>query len=191
MERSYFYLQQLDLAVFRFFNQDLVSGPGDLIARCLSSETILAVMSALVLLFALVKRRWDILRFLIVAGLLLGFVDAVSTFIFKPSFSRLRPCIAMPDTVRIISGCRSMYGFPSNHAANSMVLAVLVTILWQRKVGLALLGLAFFVGLSRVYLGVHYPSDVLFGFLFGGLTAAIVGLTLRRYTTWGSVNIRP
>ena len=189
MEHSYLFLKQLDLAIFEYVNRELVSPTGDILARLLSSEVLLGAIILSVIFFSFIKRRWDIVYFFIVTLLVFGMVDAVSTFAIKPSVGRLRPCKEMQDTVRAIAGCRSLYGFPSNHAANSMVFATLVTLLWHRKTGFVLIVLSFFVGLSRLYLGVHYPSDIIFGFAFGGSTASCVALTLRHFTSWGSVNI--
>jgi undecaprenyl-diphosphatase len=63
-------------------------------------------------------------------------------------------------------GCTNLPTFPSNHAVNASVLATLAT-LYMPRLWLPAAALAFLVGYSRVYVGVHYPLDVLAGSLLG------------------------
>jgi undecaprenyl-diphosphatase len=109
------------------------------------------------------------LRFLVLAVVSVVVADAIGTHIFKYSFLRARPCIALAD-VRLLVGCTNLPSFPSNHAVNASVLATLTTIyiprLWLPATALAIL-----VGYSRVYVGVHYPLDVLAGSVLGIVVA--------------------
>ena len=105
------------------------------------------------------------LRFLVLAVVSVVVADAIGTHLFKYGFLRPRPCIALTD-VRLLVGCTNLPSFPSNHAVNASVLATLATLsmprLWPPAVALAVL-----VGYSRVYVGVHYPLDVLGGSVLG------------------------
>ena len=89
--------------------------------------------------------------------------------ILKYSFHRQRPepffGLPTPDS----------YSFPSGHALLSTVFYLTLAILMTRKLSirLAAAGLAFLIGLSRVYLGVHYPTDVLAGFAVGAFWIAM------------------
>ena len=105
------------------------------------------------------------LRFLVLAVVSVVVADAMGTHIFKYSFLRARPCIALAD-VRLLVGCTNLPSFPSNHAVNASVLATLTT-LYMPQLWLPATALAFLVGYSRVYVGVHYPLDVLAGSLLG------------------------
>ncbi|NTU41818.1 MAG: phosphatase PAP2 family protein, partial [Nitrospirales bacterium] len=92
---------------------------------------------------------------------------------------RVRPCNAL-EGVRTLAGCSKSYSMPSNHAANSFAYATALFFFFRASVPLGWriypLVLAAFVGLSRVYVGVHYPTDVLAGALLGTvISPAVIG----------------
>jgi undecaprenyl-diphosphatase len=117
------------------------------------------------------------MRFLALATVSVVVADAVSAHVFKQAFFRTRPCIAL-EGVRQLVGCVNSPAFPSNHAVNAAALATLAILymprLWPLAVAPAML-----VGYSRIYVGSHYPLDVLVGgalgiamaFVFSGITA--------------------
>ena len=74
---------------------------------------------------------------------------------------------------RFLIGLKRSYSFPSAHAANSFAQATLFSLIYPRLAPV-LLSIAFVVSLSRVYVGVHYPLDVLFGALLGTCVAICV-----------------
>ena len=113
----------------------------------------------------------------------------------KDTFERLRPCWdpELAPTVHLLEGRGSRFGFPSNHAANCFGLAVLSSMIFKRRwyTGLMLVW-AVLVGYSRIYVGKHFPLDVLCGALLGVLVAWGVAYGLRclfnstRYNRWNS-----
>lgn len=96
--------------------------------------------------------------------------------LLKAWVGRERPCVALP--IEAITGKLTSGSFPSAHAANMSALAGVATALWGVRALLYLGWLPLMVGLSRVYVGVHYPSDVLAGWALGWLYGwGVVSLT--------------
>lgn len=91
--------------------------------------------------------------------------DPISSRLLKPLVHRVRPCAAVPG-VLTPHGDRGTFSFPSSHAVNIAAAAVIVGLSFPEW-ALAALVLALLVGLSRIYLGLHYPSDVLAGYILG------------------------
>ena len=132
-----------------------------------------------------------LLRVLIVfAGfaVAVGLSDFVSSGIIKPWVSRLRPTHepALAGMLHLVNGYTGgMYGFVSSHAANTMACALLFSLLYRNKY--ATVALMLWVALncySRMYLGVHYPGDIIGGLLVGtliaGMTYAVARHLLKR-----------
>lgn len=105
---------------------------------------------------------------------LIALSDQASSNLLKHSVQRVRPCHVL-ENVHLQAGCSDSYSMPSSHAANSGAAAFHFSFFYPALApGLVLLALA--IGYSRVYVGVHYPGDVLVGLMVGlGAAAAIRG----------------
>ena len=106
----------------------------------------------------------------ITIGLMILFTDQVSN-LFKLTFERLRPCSQEGVFELIRQGkCRATYGFFSGHSSNSMATAIFVGLmlrpLYNKLISILIIW-SIIVGYSRIYLGLHYPLDVLCGLSFG------------------------
>lgn len=103
-------------------------------------------------------------------GVAILVADQGSVQLFKDVFERLRPCHepSLEGLVHTVNKCGGKFGFISSHAANTAAIAFLVSKLFKnRSVTIGLFAWAALVSYSRVYLGVHYPADVLVGMAWG------------------------
>jgi undecaprenyl-diphosphatase len=104
--------------------------------------------------------------------------DVTSSYVLKNVVSRLRPC--KDEEIRTLiylfgQKCGGRFGFVSSHAANAMALVLfpLLSLKMTAKKYLPILLIPFVVGYSRIYLGVHYPGDILGGIVIGSFWSGV------------------
>jgi undecaprenyl-diphosphatase len=132
------------------------------------------------------RKNWkEILCVVLAVSLLILFCDQLSSHFFKPVFHRLRPTYH-PDFANIVdifrhgdyeyrAGGGKSYGFISGHATNSMGFAVFTALIFRNKFyTTSILLFALTMGYSRIYLGVHFISDVVVGFMVGAIVGYLV-----------------
>ena len=176
------FLYSIDLLVFYFINNTLSNPLFDKIFVYLTEVTnwYLVYVIFWLILFLKGGRIGKIAALL--AILLITFSDQLNSFWLKDFFERIRPCRVLPD-VNILTGCTSSYSSPSSHAVNNFAIAVFFYRIYPR-LKLPLITAALFVSLSRIYVGVHYPSDILLGAMIGyilGYGFSWMGLKINFY----------
>lgn len=93
---------------------------------------------------------------------------------------RLRPCAVM-DVRLLVEHCSNTYSFTSNHAANHFALAVFLLLVFSshRWLSYVLISWAVFIGFSQIYVGLHYPADVVGGAVLGSLVGYLTFLIFK------------
>lgn len=121
---------------------------------------------------------WEALFAVPTVASAVGIADAIGAQL-KHLVERLRPCVILPD-VQLLGDCGRLFGFPSNHAINTAAMAAFLHALYPKTgwISWPIVGL---VGLARVYTGVHYPGDVVGGWLIGGIMGAGAAFLLLRW----------
>jgi undecaprenyl-diphosphatase len=112
--------------------------------------------------------------------------------LLKEGFERLRPCREehLKEIIRSIAPRCGRYGYFSAHAASSMALAVFLGLLFRKTykyLVLLLLFCASIVGVSRIYLGVHYPLDILTGMVIGVMVGFLIHKVSQRFRLSGTI----
>ncbi len=176
-------LNQIDTRLFLFLN-GLHSETFDSIMAWISGKTTWWPFYLLLLGYLAWTKRLQLIPILVFIVLTIAVADQASVQLFKEVFERLRPCHEpeIQGLVHLVNDrCGGRYGFVSSHAANAFGVAFfLIMVVRRRWFAVVLLSWAALVGYSRIYLGVHYPGDVLGGALLGILAGYLVYLLFAR-----------
>ena len=172
------FLIDLDTQIFLFFNS-LHVPYFDYFMKAFSGKTIWIPMYASILYILFRRFGWKVaLCYTIAIPLVILCADQICASLIRPLVERLRPSNLdnpINSLVHIVNGYRGgRYGFPSCHATNTFALATFASLLFaNRRLSIFLFGWAIITCYSRVYLGVHYPGDLLVGGIIGATIAYI------------------
>ena len=172
-------LQQIDTRVFLAIN-GLHNENWDAVMWWVSGKTTWWPFYMLLLLFLGWKKRWQLAPVIVFLAAGIVLTDQTSVHLFKEVFQRLRPCHepGLEGMVHLVNNrCGGQYGFISSHAANTFGVATLLSF-WiaRRWFTVLMVCWALLVSYSRIYLGVHYPGDVLAGGLWGFMCGWLIFL---------------
>ena len=170
--------ERIDQQLFLFINS-LNSPFFDQVMHAISGKLIWVPLYLAILIFLGIKYKRKFFIILIFIILAVTLADQGSVFV-KNLFLRLRPCHepSLKGLVHLVNGeCGGMYGFVSSHATNSFNVALLSLLFVKKRwYSISIIAWALVVGYSRIYLGVHYPGDVLCGSFLG----AFIGWSMFR-----------
>lgn len=162
----------LDVLIFRYINGVNHLPWLDISLLTVSRLVMLLAVLFFVVLFILALKKEKDFREVAFLGLAFGLGLLVNSVVLKDVFARPRPEFSLNNVI-IVGKPETDFSFPSGHAFTIALLSVLVA---RKKYVLTLFFIPFtlLVGISRIYLGVHYPSDVLVGLGLGFLYGLVI-----------------
>ncbi len=169
------FLNSIDITLFHFFNGSVCNSVFDFlmpIITDLNKQRIVLVFVALLLLWMLIRGRLHVRIAAILLIITIVISDQLNSSLIKYWLVRPRPCHALQN-VHLLVSCGSGFSFPSSHAVNNFAGALILAFFFPRAKWW-FFGFAAIVAFSRVYVGVHYPSDVIGGAIIGLFCAGSV-----------------
>jgi len=174
----------MDVSLFFLINKAGQNALFDFIMPFITERSYLLFLA--VVIYPMIQDRKKAVPFLVLSIACIMIAD-MSGNVLKHLFERPRPCSSLDD-VRLLVACSSSFSFPSNHSINAFAAAAMYSHFYKKGVAL-IYTVASAVAFSRIYIGVHYPSDVFVGALWGILCAyALFSLYSR---TWAAAASSP
>ena len=179
------FLKNIDTELFLFLN-GLHNSFFDFLMYWLSNKLIW-IPVYLFIIYSIIKKfkpkKGIIITLLLIVAIIIS--DQVSVHFFKNIFQRYRPChnLDIKNLVHLVHNrCGGQYGFISSHASNFFTLATLVSLIFkQKQISFLMFFWAITVSYSRIYLGVHYPSDILGGALLGVIIGLSMNIVIKKF----------
>jgi undecaprenyl-diphosphatase len=162
-------LSTWDIALFHLINGQGQNGFLDWFMPFMTDLNNFRYVLPVLAAWLLVKEKKAGIVFLIFLGFTLAITDPFSSRLLKEWSGRIRPCHVLAE-VRLLTDCNTSYSFPSSHAVNVFAAAFFLSQPFK-KLSPLFFGIAGLVGYSRIYLGIHYPFDVIGGAAIGMLIA--------------------
>lgn len=164
-----------DTKIFYFINHSMQNWLFDILMPILTDLNhirVVVVAAIAIMLWMLIRGKSNVRLAAILLILAVALSDQLNSFVLKFLFARPRPCHVLSD-VHLLVGCGAGFSFPSSHAANNFAGAFVLAYCIPRF-RWWFWSFAGIIAFSRVYVGVHYPLDVLAGALEGILIGGLV-----------------
>jgi len=165
-------LLSIDKSIFLFINNYCSNAVFDVFFMTITEAKFWIIPSIAAMIFFIKHEKKKAVVILGLAVITVAISDPVSSQILKPIFRRYRPC--HPEFFiqggNFLAGMRTSLSFPSSHSMNIFAQAALFSCFYPSKAPI-FYSFASLIGISRIYVGVHYPSDIVGGAFFGIITA--------------------
>jgi len=178
-------LLQLDTALFQIINQDWQNAFFDVILPFFRNKYVWIPLYLFIASFFVINFSKKGFLLILMIGITAGLADFTSSTIIKKNVERLRPCNnpELKETTRLLVNCGSGYSFTSSHATNHFALATVLIFTFGRifrwtKIPFFLWAAT--IALAQVYVGVHYPIDVICGAVLGSFIGFIGVFAIQR-----------
>ena len=159
-------LVDIDKSLMVFLNKKISNSFFDVLMPIITNQNFLTIIGIIFIIylgyFGNKKGRITLVVLLFAAGM----SDALCAQIIKPWVGRIRPSHEFIDFINLLVSKGGKWSFPSNHAANSFAFATVLSYFYDKN-KIILFFIASTIAFSRVYVGVHYPMDILFGAFIG------------------------
>ena len=170
-----------DASVFHLINSDWSNVFFDFLLPLLRDKYFWFPFYIFLISFFLINFKKQGIYYILAIAITVGLADATSSHLIKKSVKRLRPCkvYSQKNEMNLRVRCGSGYSFPSSHAANHFAMAFILIFIFNKKywwVKYVLLFWAFSISYAQIYVGVHFPVDVMAGGMLGGVIAGLVYL---------------
>jgi membrane-associated phospholipid phosphatase len=174
------FLLQFDRHLFHFINHDLGNAFFDLVMPVLRNRLVWIPLYVFIFIFCLFRYKKQGGIIILLLALTFGAADYGSATIIKSMYKRVRPCNdpAIAATIVRRVDCGTGYSFPSTHASDHFAIAVFLCIVFYKRYKWVLpasLLWAAAISFAQIYVGVHYPIDVIGGTIYGVLVGWLFG----------------
>jgi membrane-associated phospholipid phosphatase len=184
-------LLEMDQEIFFLINGDWHNPVLDAIMPYWRDKKFWIPLYVLLAAFSIYRFRLKGLYFILAVALTVGVADTMSSKVIKKSVKRVRPCndIEIKPEVQLLAGCGSGYSFTSSHATNHFAVALFIALTlgtiykWAKW---PFIIWAASIAFGQVYVGVHYPLDVLMGAILGSFIGWAIASIYKR---WKAISI--
>ena len=168
-------LHNIDYWIFNFINHTISNSFLDVVLPFLREAHNWIPLYIFLGIYLIYKYKLEAIKYALYIVIAFALADFISAGIIKPYIARFRPCHSLTLHARLVLGhCGGKWSFPSTHATNHISIAlsiVFATIFTKKWINYIWIFWALSIGFAQIYVGVHYPSDVVAGFVLGTLIA--------------------
>lgn len=175
-------LYNVDITIFKWIHIHLKNDILDLILPMVRTKTTWIPLYLYFIYYLYKYQPKNYWKIIIGTILIISVSDIACAQILKPYFGRIRPCAIFQNELWFsqFNYCSDTFSFPSCHAMNHAALAIFIAPYFRRRYQILLVLWVLLIGYSQVYIGVHYPSDILGGICLGFLLAKVGRIVLNK-----------